>query len=61
MALNILYNFAVLAALNTVSSSAMQAGSANVAGTVLGTVIGAAVYFPLNYVYFKKRKDLFVN
>ena len=61
MALGLLYNFAVLAVLNTVSSSVMQAGAANMAETVLGTVIGAAVYFPLNYIYFKKRKELFVN
>lgn len=61
MALGLLYNFAVLAALGTVSSSVMESGAANVAGTVLGTVIGAVVYFPLNYIYFKKRKELFVN
>ena len=35
--------------------------NAKVCAALVGTVIGAAVYFPLNYVYFKKRKDLFVN
>ena len=59
MASNLLYTFAVLAALGTVSSSSMEAGAASVIGTVLGTVIGAAVFFPLNYIYFKKRKELF--
>lgn len=59
MASSLLYTFAVLAALGTVSSSSMEAGAASVIGTVLGTVIGAAVYFPLNYIYFKKRKELF--
>ena len=61
MASGLIYNFAVLAALGTVSASAMEAGSSNIIGTVLGTVIGAAVYFPLNYIYFKKRKELFIN
>lgn len=59
MASSLLYTFAVLAALGTVSSSSMEAGAASVIGTVLGTVIGAAVFFPLNYIYFKKRKELF--
>lgn len=61
MASGLIYNFAVLAALGTVSESAMEAGSSNIIGTVLGMVIGAAVYFPLNYIYFKKRKELFIN
>lgn len=61
MALALIYTFAVLAALGTVSASVMEAGASRIAGNVLGTVIGAAVYLPLNYVYFKKRKELFVN
>lgn len=61
MASGLIYTFAVLAALGTVSATAMEAGAANIIGTVLGTVIGAAVFFPLNYVYFKKRKELFGN
>lgn len=61
MASGLIYTFAVLAALGMVSATAMEAGAANIIGTVLGTVIGAAVFFPLNYVYFKKRKELFGN
>ena len=61
MASGLIYTFAGLAALGTVSASVMDAGASGIVGNVLGTVIGAAVFFPLNYIYFKQRKELFIN
>lgn len=62
MAAGLIYTFAGTAAFNiAVAGVLMESGTAKIIGTVLGTVIGAAVYFPLNYVYFKKRKELFIN
>ena len=61
MASGLIYTFAGLAALGTVSASVMDAGASGIVGNVLGTVIGAAVFFPLNYIYFKKREELFIN
>ena len=61
MASGLIYTFAGLAALGAVSASVMDAGAAGIVGNVLGTVIGAAVFFPLNYIYFNKRKELFIN
>ena len=61
MAAGLIYTFAIVAAMGTVSSYAMEAAVSNVIGSVLGTLIGAAVFFPLNYIYFKKRRELFIN
>lgn len=61
MASGLIYTFAGLAALGAVSASVMDAGASGIVGNVLGTVIGAAVFFPLNYIYFNKRKELFIN
>ena len=62
MAAGLIYTFAGTAAFNRSEEGVlMESGTAKIIGTVLGTVIGAAVYFPLNYVYFKKRKELFIN
>ena len=61
MASSLVYLFAAMAALATVSSDAVFTATGDIVGTVLGTLIGAAVFLPLNYVYFKKRKELFVN
>ncbi len=61
MALNVVYTFAVLGALSTASTQALQVSMSDAAADILGSVIGAAVYIPLNYIYFKKRKELFVH
>ena len=61
MASGLIYTFAALAALGTISASVMETGAAGIAANVLGAVVGAAVFFPLNYVYFNKRKELFIN
>lgn len=55
------YTFAVLGALSTASTQALQVSMSDAAADILGSVIGAAVYIPLNYIYFKKRKELFVH
>ena len=61
MASGLIYTFAALAALGMISASVMETGAAGIAANVLGAVVGAAVFFPLNYVYFNKRKELFIN
>ena len=61
MAAGLIYTFAGVAALGTLSAFVMDAATSGIVGNVLGTVIGAAVFFPLNYIYFKKRKELFIN
>lgn len=61
MVSGLLYTFAGIAALGAVSSYAVEAAMSDVVGSVLGTLIGAAIFIPLNYVYFKKRKELFIN
>lgn len=61
MASSLVYLFAAMAALATVSSEAVFSSSGDIVGTVMGTLIGMAIFIPLNYLYFKKRKELFVN
>lgn len=61
MASSLVYLFAAMAALATVSSDAVFTATGDIVSTVIGTLIGAAIFLPLNYIYFKKRKELFVN
>ncbi|WP_072524397.1 zinc ribbon domain-containing protein [Clostridium sp. Marseille-P3244] len=61
MASSLVYLFAAMGALSTVSSDAVFTATGDIVGTVMGTLIGAAIFLPLNYVYFKKRRELFVN
>lgn len=61
LASSLLYTFAGIAVLSWVSPYAVKASIATLAGSIMGTVLSAAIFLPLNYIYFKKRRELFVN
>ncbi len=57
----LIYTFASLIVINMSVPYAVESGIADVAANILGIVLGMAIFIPLNYVYFKKRKELFIN
>ena len=61
LVMGLLHTIAGVAVISAAVPYAAGAGMADVAGNILGTVIGAAIFIPVNYIYFNKRKELFVN
>lgn len=61
LVLGLLHTIAGVAVIGATVPYAVEAGVVDVAGNILGTVVGAAIFIPVNYIYFNKRKELFVN
>lgn len=61
LVMGLLHTIAGVAVIGATVPYAVEAGVVDVAGNILGTVVGAAIFIPVNYIYFNKRKELFVN
>ena len=61
LVLGLLHTIAGVAVIGATVPYAAEAGVVDVAGNILGTVVGAAIFIPVNYIYFNKRKELFVK
>ena len=57
----LLYTLASLVVISGVSQGMLSSSIAEYAPEMVGQMVGAVVFVPLNYIYFKKRKELFVN
>lgn len=59
--IGLIYTFAAMAVTGVISPSALGESLVLISAAVLGTLIGVGIFIPLNYIYFKKRKELFIN
>ena len=59
--ISLIYTFAAVAVTGAISPYAPGESLVLISGAVLGTLIGAGIVIPLNYIYFKKREELFIN
>lgn len=59
--IGLVYTFATMAVTGAISPYALGESLALISAAVLGTLIGVGIFIPLNYIYFKKRKELFIN